>query len=124
MKLIHYLAITLITAFFMSFMSCKSNKGNRSAVVEAYSPSTQQMDFANKRWLGTTEDELKQGQTIYTSKCTDCHKNFPVEKFSEKKWLHEIDDMSPKAKLTADEKTKLTKYLLSMRDTKVGPVTN
>jgi hypothetical protein len=35
---------------------------------------------------------------------------------SEKSWLHEIDDMSPKAELTAEEKLKLTKYILSFRE--------
>jgi hypothetical protein len=32
--------------------------------------------------------------------------------------MHEIDDMSPKAKLTPEEKLKLTKYLLAYREAK------
>lgn len=121
MKSTHYILIAVVASVFMH---CKSSKESGSKTVVTYTPTSQQLEFANKRWAGSTQEELKEGQNIYTGKCTECHKNFPVEKFSEKKWLHEIDDMSPKAHLTADEKTKLTKYLLSMRDTKVTPVTN
>ena len=74
------------------------------------------MAAAEKRWPGTTVTEVQEGQHIFTGKCTQCHKPFDIPGFSEKKWLHEIDDMSPKAELTADEKMKLTKHILSFRD--------
>lgn len=77
-----------------------------------------QMEIAQLRWPGTVADELSAGQGIYVTKCTQCHKAFDISEFGEKKWLHEIDDMSPKAKLTPDEKLKLTKYILSYRETK------
>lgn len=80
------------------------------------------MEIANGRWAGTSLEELGEGKNIYTGKCTKCHSNYPIEEFSEKKWLHEIDDMSPKAKLTSEEKLKLTKYILSYREMKT--VTN
>lgn len=120
MKIINY-TILLISA--ATLMYCKSSKETIAIKpVEAYAPSVLQLEKANKRWANTTADEIMQGQNIYTTKCIECHKNHPVEAFTEKKWLKEIDDMAPNAKLTSEEKTNLTKYLLSMRDTKVSTV--
>lgn len=102
---------------------CKSSKTATSEKV-AYTPSEKQMEIAQKRWSNTIADELKEGQTIYVTKCTECHKANKIERFSEKKWLHEIDDMSPKAKLTAEEKLKLTKYILSYREENAVAKTN
>jgi len=115
----------VLPVLFLAFLSnCKSSKETTTTAPVVYAPSEVQVKMAEVRWPGTTTSELVEGNKIYTNQCTQCHKNFPVEKFSEKKWLHEIDDMSPKAKLSPEEKTKLTKYLLSMRDTKVSPVQN
>lgn len=77
-----------------------------------------QMEIAQTRWPGTVATELSEGQVIYTTRCTKCHKAYDISEFGEKKWLHEIDDMSPKAKLNPEEKLKLTKYILSYRETK------
>lgn len=117
---------SVLVLCLISMAACKSSKnvsGTSSAPL-AYAPSETQVTMALKRWPGTTPAELVEGNKIYTTQCNRCHDNFPVEKFTEKKWLHEIDDMAPKAQLSPEEKTKLTKYLLSMRDTKVGPVQN
>ena len=113
------IACGLFLVFGLS--NCKSTKESTKAPVASV-PGEEQLKMAGNRWPGTTLAELEEGQKIYTGQCTNCHKNFPVEKFTEQKWLHEIDDMSPKAKLSADQKLKLTKYLLSLRDTKVTPV--
>jgi len=102
--------------------ACQTKKQAVSVVAETkstYMPAAAQMESALKRWPGTTAENLLAGHSIYTNKCNQCHGNFDVAQFSEKKWLHEIDDMSPKANLTDTEKLNLTKYLLSLRDTKV-----
>jgi hypothetical protein len=95
---------------------CKSTKTAIVTSPDAFVPSDKQVEVAQKRWPNTATDELTQGRNIYVTKCTECHKTFEITKFSEKKWLHEIDDMSPKAKLTPDEKLKLTKHILSYRE--------
>lgn len=102
--------------------NCKSTKESVAAV--AYNPTEQQIQAAQARWPSANVSELLEGNKIYTTQCNKCHGNFPVEQFSEKKWLHEIDAMAPKANLSAEEKTRLTRYILSMRDTKVSPVKN
>lgn len=102
--------IILLSGLIAITYACKSK------AVLAVSPTDKELAVAQKTWPGTTLDELKEGQSIYKNQCTECHKNFEITKFSEKKWKHEIDDMSPKAKLTDTQKEKLTKYLLSYRE--------
>jgi len=90
--------------------SCKTSQ---KLVTE---PGDKELAVAQQKWPGTTLAQLKEGEGIYKNECTQCHKNFAITKFTEKKWLHEIDDMSPKAKLNADQKEKLTRYILSFRE--------
>ena len=96
----------------MFFAYCKTTKPV-SAPITPFIPDGKQIAVVEKRWPNTPVDDIMHGQTIFVSKCTECHKAYEITGFSEKKWLHEIDDMSPKAKLTADEKLKLTKHILS-----------
>jgi hypothetical protein len=69
--------------------------------------------YASSRWTGSTQEELQKGFNIYTNKCNECHKIFSPDKFSVKKWEHEIEDMAPKAKLTDIEKEQLYRYIMS-----------
>ena len=71
---------------------CKTAKQASVNPPAPYVPSEKQIELAQKKWANE------------------------IAGFSEKKWLHEIDDMSPKANLTADEKLKLTKHILSYRE--------
>jgi cytochrome c5 len=96
------------------FTYCKSTQPlaeTKVAVVDE-----KQMAVVQVRWPNTTIDEVNQGRTIFTTKCNQCHANQVITDLSEKKWLHKIDDMSPKANLTSEEKLKLTKYILSYRE--------
>ncbi|MBA3664873.1 MAG: hypothetical protein H0W61_11795 [Bacteroidetes bacterium] len=86
--------------------------------ISTYEITPKQTEIANKRWSESNEAKLKHGKSIFTVQCTECHKAFVIEKFSEKKWNHEIDDMSPKAKLTAEEKQDLTYFVLSYLEMK------
>jgi mono/diheme cytochrome c family protein len=117
-------SLSLLMLVFLA--NCKSTKETASATPApaVYAPSEAQLKMALSRWPGATPNELVEGHKIYTTQCNRCHGNFPVEQFTEKKWLHEVDEMAPKASLSPEEKTKLTKYLLSMRDTKVSPAQN
>jgi hypothetical protein len=120
----------VLPAALLAMMYCKPAKKSTATettppVAVAAAPTTAvkpegelQMEIANTRWPGTKAEDLKEGHTIYTTKCNACHKTFEISRFNEYKWLHEIDDMSPKARLSAEEKLKLTKYILSYRETK------
>jgi cytochrome c5 len=103
-----YLFILVCAAVLIQ---CKSKKAIANAEL-----SGKELAVAQKTWPSTTLEELKEGEAVYKNQCTQCHKNFTITKFSEKKWKHEIDDMSPKAKLTDVQKEKLSKYILSYRE--------
>lgn len=107
---------TVIGFAALTLAYCKTAKQASTNPPASYVPSEKQIELAQKRWTNTTAEEIKQGQNIFVTKCTECHGPYEIAGFSEKKWLHEIDDMSPKANLTADEKLKLTKHILSYRE--------
>lgn len=111
-KLQLIIGLSVITAFTY----CKSTKTVSEAKVTTPVLDEKQLAVVQTRWPNTAVEDVKQGQIIFTTKCTECHANQVITELSEKKWLHEIDDMSPKAKLTADEKLKLTKFILSYRE--------
>ncbi len=106
----------LCGATLLTLAYCKSTKTGQKATPPAFEVSDKQLSLAQTRWPGTTPDEIKSGQNIFVTRCTECHAAFEITKFGEKKWVHEIGEMSPKAKLTADEKLLLTKYILSYRE--------
>jgi cytochrome c5 len=108
----------ILFASILVIISCKSTqKSSTEPSKPLISSVTQaQVDIAAKRWANTNMNELEEGEKIYKTRCNSCHGNYPIADFSEKKWLHEIDDMSPKADLTAEEKLKLTKHILSFRE--------
>jgi mono/diheme cytochrome c family protein len=125
--------LTRIIGFILmlGFVQCKTKQkavespsGSEATAIAGKTAGEIQMEIAAARWPGTVAEELKAGQITFTTKCTSCHQPYKIEGFSEKKWLHEIDDMSPRAKLSAEEKLKLTKYVLTYRETKEKLKTN
>jgi cytochrome c5 len=108
-----YLLLPIILVALLLNTQCKVKKAATPTVV--VSPDKVLL-VAQTKWEGTTQSELDQGKTIYEGKCTTCHGKKNIVVYDEKKWLHEIDDMSPKAKLSMDERIKLTKYILSYRE--------
>ncbi|MBI2722019.1 MAG: hypothetical protein HYX39_07580 [Bacteroidetes bacterium] len=98
----------------LAIAACKSS----SKIINTYELTPTQTEIAKKRWPQSDAAKLSHGKSIYTNQCTQCHKTFVIESFSEKKWNHEIDDMSPKANLTPEEKQDLTYFILSYREMK------
>lgn len=78
-------------------------------------PGNTELAIAQKTWPNASLQSLESGRVIYTTKCNTCHELKTINNRSEAEWKHEIDDMSPKAKLTAAEKELLTQYILSVR---------
>lgn len=108
----------LMLLFFLvlSCVYCTSKKKSTGTPNISTASNEVILAVAQKKWTGTTQADLDAGKAIYSSKCTKCHEEMKIVARSEKSWLHEIDDMSPKAELTAEEKLKLTKYILSFRE--------
>ncbi|MBS1651164.1 MAG: hypothetical protein JSU07_04060 [Bacteroidetes bacterium] len=120
--------ISVIILVLSIFSYCKSKKTSTSTpAVKATAinvPSDKELAVAKKIWPTATIDELNEGHKIFYNQCTQCHQAFNIPGFSERKWKHEIDDMSPKAQLTAEQKDKLTKYILSFREANTPAKTN
>jgi cytochrome c2 len=75
---------------------------------------------AQQKFPSITMQEFQKGKNILAVRCTECHGIKKVETRTEQEWLKVIGRMSPKAKLSADEKTALTQYLLSYRELKTS----
>lgn len=118
----------LIILVVFSLIYCKAKKkthypknisGNGSTFEESKNPFLQdpQLLIAQKRWAGTSSEELEEGKTIYYTKCASCHSPKKITKYSEDQWKETINVMAPRAKLSVEEKINLTKYILSYRET-------
>lgn len=129
-------SVKYIGAAFMllALAYCKSTKTTASSASAApvetkspagsFTPSDKQLQVAQTRWPNTTSDELSEGYAIYVGNCNKCHMLYDIMEFGEKKWIHEIADMSPKAKLNKEETAKLTKHILSYREANAAPKSN
>jgi mono/diheme cytochrome c family protein len=111
--------ITIIALSAIIMTACGSSKKSStpSAAAPSIIPGDAQLTAIKAKYPDATAEQLKQGHSIYIGACTNCHGQKNIFKRSEASWLHEIDDMSPKAKLTAEEKDALTKYILAMKAT-------
>lgn len=111
--------ITIIALSAIIMAACGSSKKSSAPTASAPSiiPGEAQLTAIKAKYPDATAEQLKQGHSIYIGACTNCHGQKNIFKRSEASWLHEIDDMSPKAKLTAVEKDALTKYILAMKAT-------
>ena len=100
-------------------VSCSTSKKTPAPNII---PGDAQVTAIKVKYPDVTLSTLTEGHSIYIGACTNCHGQKNIFKRSEASWLHEIDDMSPKAKLTDAQKDALTKYILAMKATQpVGP---
>ncbi len=111
--------ISIVASLAIVMAACGSSKksSSPSAAAPSIIPGDAQLNAIKAKYPDATAEQLKEGYSIYTGACTNCHGQKNIFKRSEASWLHEIDDMSPKAKLTAAQKDALTKYILSMKAT-------
>ncbi len=65
---------------------------------------------------GVSESDLVRGHAVLTSQCTACHGLQPVGRYSLKEWRDIVDDMSPRAKLNALQKSQLLAYVTAARE--------
>ena len=113
------LKITTIVLTALILSSCGASKKNSATASTAANiiPGDAELKAIQVKYSDVTMQTLTDGYSIYTGACTNCHGQKNIFKRSEASWLHEIDDMSPKAKLTAIQKDALTKYILAMKAT-------
>lgn len=111
------ITIVALSAIIMTACGSSKKSSTPSAAAPSIVPGEAQLTAIKAKYPDATTEQLNEGYSIYTGACTNCHGQKNIFKRSEASWLHEIDDMSPKAKLTAAQKDALTKYILAMKAT-------
>ena len=60
--------------------------------------------------------DLEAGRRLYGGRCGGCHALDAPTRFGPDRWRSIVDEMAPRAKMTAPEKEALLAYLLAARD--------
>lgn len=58
-------------------------------------------------------EDLKQGRVTYVKECASCHQLFLPNKFNNKEWETNLNNMQERAKITDAEKQLIYQYLVS-----------
>ena len=77
-------------------------------------PTPVQVEWANHQWQNTTAETLRNGRSLYITKCSGCHSVIVPASLSSEKWLEVLPEMSKKSKLLPEESELVKKYLLTM----------
>ena len=109
------LKISTIALASLMITACVSKKSSNPTTNII--PGDSELKAIQVKYPQATMAMLTEGHSIYTGACTNCHGQKNIYNRSEASWLHEIDEMSPKAQLTATQKDALTKYILAMKTT-------
>lgn len=81
------------------------------ATVKVNPATTTQLQLAQQQWPSTNAEELEAGRELYRTRCNKCHGLRAPEALSPEEWHHELDEMAPKAKLTAEQREQVYRYL-------------
>ena len=80
-----------------------------------YAPGNEELTAMKGRYPQTTLEQLNQGYVIYAKgACTNCHGTNNIYNHGEGQWKHIMDDMAPKANLSAVEREAVYQYVLSI----------
>lgn len=58
-------------------------------------------------------ENLKKGRELYVNNCASCHQLYAPNSYNEKEWIHNLDEMQPKAKISDDTKKLILDYLVN-----------
>lgn len=118
------LSITLIYACKTSKKQAKptanaleNSKTSTKARNGVFEPGNEELTALQSKYKELNMQTLKEGYAIYIGACTNCHNAKSIYDRPEESWQGIIDDMAPKAKLTATQKDAVYKYILSIKAT-------
>jgi hypothetical protein len=98
--------------------SC-SPKTTAAAATTPTTPSTDvsnaQVEAAKIKFPDATMDVLKRGHDLYYGTCTNCHVAKKITNFSAEELPGIIDHMAKKAKISAEEKDAVLKYVMGVK---------
>ena len=107
-----------ITFLLIMFTACTPKKVKNTASSNETSTNlvnNAQVDAAKTKFPDATMDALKKGYSIYYGVCTNCHEAKKIADFSVEELPGIIDQMARKAKISAEEKDAVLKYVLGVR---------
>ena len=93
---------------------CKSTK-SATAVSSTTAPASTAPKEEKPAAASAEAIDISAGQTLFTTKCNDCHKLPNPKAHDEGSWANIMVKMSRKAKLTPTETAQVLKYISSAR---------
>ena len=129
MRIISFLFKSYKTAFLLISIAivvvcCKSTQTVSQKTPPAKSPLEpieSDVAIANAHWQGTTLDNLTQGYSIYSDKCSDCHGTKKPDSYTVDEWNSILPKMGRKAKLDSTQYKLVFRYILTRREALLGP---
>ncbi len=74
-------------------------------------PTEAHLARARARWPDATAASLEHGRQLYVARCSGCHPLHPPGTQPAARWAEVLDQMAPRAKLSADERELVLRYL-------------
>lgn len=72
------------------------------------------VQWAQGQWPTVVAGDLEAGRQVLLTKCEDCHRPPLPEEHAPAAWPGYLDEMAPRAKLTAEDRNVLEKYVLTL----------
>ncbi|MGV3632333.1 MAG: hypothetical protein ACO1O6_14085 [Bacteroidota bacterium] len=83
-----------------------------------YEPGEEELKAIRAQYPDVTLDKLKEGYVIYTmGECIQCHNAKNIYKRDVSEWPHIIDNMSEMAKISAEKKDAVSKFVMAIKAT-------
>jgi hypothetical protein len=76
-----------------------------------------QAEWAAQRWPGMDFEQLDFARTTYVNRCSGCHGLYLPTERTLSQWHTIMDKMAPKAKLTAQQRELVQRYLTTAHET-------
>jgi hypothetical protein len=74
-------------------------------------PTDAHLARARARWPDTTQASLERGRELYVARCSGCHPLHPPATQPAARWAALVDEMAPRARLSAAERDLVLRYL-------------
>ena len=82
-----------------------------------FAPGSEELAAIRARYADVSMATLREGYTLYTGVCTNCHMAKSIYARPEDKWKGIIDDMAVEARITPAQKDAVYKYVLAVKGT-------
>jgi len=109
---IHRFKAHIVLSIICFIVVCCS--GTKSASL---TPAQPDLAIAQAHWPGTTMDQLNQGYTLFSTKCTQCHGMKNPKDYSADDWTDNyMPDMGKRAHLGQGDYDLVLHYILTKRE--------